>query len=343
MDMQVVPKIGISSVVHSKHIDPGSIDVVGNDIALFDTESVISLYNGPSKLEVVSIGLCLEGSTRFNISLREFELIPGRMVIALPNQIIEHRQFSSNFRGIFFAVSKSLLESLPKVGNVLSFFFFLKDYPCFDLNLHEQEMIKEYHAFIRKRLKNKDDRYRREVVMGLMQGFFFELCNIFNSYAPDASAVVKNKSRKEYIFERFYESLVQSYQSERSVKFYADQLCLTPKHLSTKSDCWNEPLLCSYHSFAKLESRSLVDLKNTGYQVSAANIKDGKIILRLFNAEGDRKQHNITFDMPLSSIEEVDLNGRVIDRKTIKTRTGKSEISISMPRFGLKTFALNLN
>lgn len=52
--------------------------------------------------------------------------------------------------------------------------------------------------------------------------------------------------------------------------------------------------------------------------MSAANIKDGKIILRLFNAEGDRKQHNITFDMPLSSIEEVDLNGRIIDRKTIK-------------------------
>ena len=77
--------------------------------------------------------------------------------------------------------------------------------------------------------------------------------------------------------------------------------------------------------------------------ITAKNIKDGKIILRLFNAEGDRKQHNITFDMPLSSIEEVDLNGRVIDRKTIKTRTGKSEISISMPRFGLKTFALNLN
>ena len=74
--------------------------------------------------------------------------------------------------------------------------------------------------------------YRREVVMGLMQGFFFELCNIFNSYAPDSSAVVKSKSSKEYIFERFYESLIQSYQSERSVKFYADQLCLTPKHLS---------------------------------------------------------------------------------------------------------------
>ena len=33
MDIQGVPKIGISSVVHSKHIDPNSIDVVDNDIA----------------------------------------------------------------------------------------------------------------------------------------------------------------------------------------------------------------------------------------------------------------------------------------------------------------------
>lgn len=42
----------------------------------------------------------------------------------------------------------------------------------------------------------------------------------------------KYRSRKEHIFERFYESLIESYQAERSVRFYADRLCLTPKHLS---------------------------------------------------------------------------------------------------------------
>lgn len=232
MENQSVPKIGISSVVHFKHIDPDGIDVVDNDIALFDTKSVVSLYNGPSKLEVLTVGLCLQGSGAFNISLREHELFAGRMVIALPNQIVEHRRFSADFKGIFIAISKNLLETLPKVGNVLSLFFYLKDYPCFDLSQREQEIVEEYYEFIRKRLRNKDDKYRREVVLGLMQGFFFELCNIFNSHAPDSSTTVKNKSRKEYIFEKFYETLVESYQSERSVKFYADQLCLTPKHLS---------------------------------------------------------------------------------------------------------------
>ena len=205
MYIQNVPKVGISSVVHSKHIDSGNIDVVDNDIALFDTESVISLYNGPTKLEVLTVGLCLEGTGTFNISLREFQLFPGLMVIALPNQIVEQRCFSSDFKAIFFAVSKNLLETLPKISNVLSLFFYLKDYPCFNLTPQEQETVKEYHAFIRKRLKN---------------------------HVPANATTMKNKSRKEYIFERFYESLVESYQSERSVKFYADQLCLTPKHLS---------------------------------------------------------------------------------------------------------------
>ena len=84
MEIQGVPKIGISSVVHSKHIDPDCIDVVDNDIALFDTESVVSLYSGLSKLEVVTVGLCLGGGSKFNISLREYEIVPGRMVIVLP-------------------------------------------------------------------------------------------------------------------------------------------------------------------------------------------------------------------------------------------------------------------
>ena len=41
MEIQGIPKIGISSVVHSKHIDPDCIDVVDNDIACL-------LYTSPS-------------------------------------------------------------------------------------------------------------------------------------------------------------------------------------------------------------------------------------------------------------------------------------------------------
>ena len=112
--------------------------------------------------------------------------------------------------------------------------------------------------------------------------------------------------------------------------------------IADDSDCWNEPLLYSCYPVAKPESKSFIDLQNTGYQVSALQMKDGKVLLRLFNSEGDERLQKVTIDMPLSGVEEVDLNGQCIERKKIKTRAGKSEMTISMPRFGIKTFVLSL-
>ena len=111
--------------------------------------------------------------------------------------------------------------------------------------------------------------------------------------------------------------------------------------IATRSDCWNEPLLSFYQSTARLESKFFVDLQNTGYQVSAAKLQNGKILLRLFNAEGNDMRRKITLGMPLSGVEEVDLNGNCIERKKINTRDGKAEMTISMPRFGIKTFMID--
>lgn len=112
--------------------------------------------------------------------------------------------------------------------------------------------------------------------------------------------------------------------------------------IATGSDCWNEPLLCSYFPSLELKNQSFVNLRNTGYQLSAAKLQEGKIMLRLFNAEGSDKKCKVTFDIPLSGVEEVDLNGNGIGKKKIHTYAGKSEMLVSMPRFGIKTFVLGL-
>lgn len=111
--------------------------------------------------------------------------------------------------------------------------------------------------------------------------------------------------------------------------------------ISTHSDCWNEPLLCTYSPSAELINKSLVDFSNAGYQISAAKVmEDGQILVRLFNAEGDGTSRKVIFDLPLSGVEEVDLNGALLERKEIKSRSGKTEITVSMPRFGIRTYVL---
>lgn len=110
--------------------------------------------------------------------------------------------------------------------------------------------------------------------------------------------------------------------------------------ISTESSCWNEPLVGMCYSSVEMKDKSLVDLGDSGYEVSAVKLSDENILLRLFNAQGDDTLRTITLGFPVSAVKEVDLNGRIIAPQAIKNKMNKSEMVISMPRFGLKTFRL---
>lgn len=232
MGVQNVPKIGISSFLHSKNITETNIGAIADDIVMFDTLNTMQILCEPVRLDVAGIGLCISGCSRMNISLREYKFKPGKVLVVLPSQIIENREVSEDFHAVFIVVSKKIMESLPKMADILSLFLVMKDTPCVSITAEEQEMFREYYSLIWKKIKDTDNFYQRETVLGILQAYFYEICNVFRRYIPVTGMYSGAKTRKEHIFERFYEELSKSYQSERSVKYYADKLCLTPKHLS---------------------------------------------------------------------------------------------------------------
>lgn len=110
--------------------------------------------------------------------------------------------------------------------------------------------------------------------------------------------------------------------------------------VSTKNDCWNEPLLCEFYTTTAMDKKSLINFQKAGYQICAARILNDGIVIRLFNAEGDDSLQKVIFDFPLSSVDEIDLRGNVIENKTIKKNRYSTEMKISIPRFGVKTFLI---
>jgi alpha-mannosidase len=103
---------------------------------------------------------------------------------------------------------------------------------------------------------------------------------------------------------------------------------------------WNEPLICSFLQYTKLEDMSLINVDRTGYEISAAYLCDDDIIVRIFNADGGNAPQIIKFGIPLSKAEEIDLNGSTIAGiNAIKTDAGTA-LKLNMPRFGLKTLKL---
>lgn len=107
--------------------------------------------------------------------------------------------------------------------------------------------------------------------------------------------------------------------------------------ISEESSKWNEPLIATYHKALTVEDKSFVEVQKSGYEVSAFKVENKNILIRLFNGEGDSSIQRITFGFPASDIHEIDLNGNVIQKMTVE----KNSISISIPRFGIKTFLIN--
>lgn len=109
--------------------------------------------------------------------------------------------------------------------------------------------------------------------------------------------------------------------------------------ISMESNKWNEPLVISFHKEIPLTDKSFLSIDKPGYEVTAFKIEGNNILIRFFNAESDDSIKKIKFEFPVSSVEEVDLNGNIITKKVVDQRN----ISMSMPRFGIKTLILKTN
>lgn len=112
---------------------------------------------------------------------------------------------------------------------MLSVFFYAKESPKTTLNPNEIKCLKEYHSFLRNKVKETENIYRKEIIRILLKSLFYEIANITKKKIPEKSI---RKSRKTEVFESFLKTVATHYKQQRSVTFYADKLYLTPKYLS---------------------------------------------------------------------------------------------------------------
>ena len=107
-----------------------------------------------------------------------------------------------------------------------------------------------------------------------------------------------------------------------------------------ESQRWNEPPLCGLLADARPQAASLLDLGDSGYELSAVCMEGGDILLRLYNASGSERPCRLRFGVPLARIEEVSLDGQTLAPVPCRVRGGQTQFEVAMPRFGIRTFRL---
>ena len=208
----------------------GNLNVfsINDDLILLDKPVITSALQYPFKVDVTAVIICIKGTTEGSINLKPCTTNGACLFRILSGQIMEYKSISDDFTGLFIVMSKKFTDSLmPNASERLPLMISVRDNPVSQLSPESLEGMILYFNMLKRIIQEKDHPYRLEVARHLTLAFFYgasvDFHNLYNK---------KKKSHNEMLVERFLELVETYYKEQRGLEFYADKLCLTPKHLS---------------------------------------------------------------------------------------------------------------
>ena len=140
--------------------------------------------------------------------------------------------------------------------------------PCMELTHAECKSLRSFISMVEQELEGRETNFAVEIVSGLIAATIYKVGDILTHYMeehPEMENPVHN--RAEEYFKQFTELLGEHYTRERSVGYYARQLCITPKYLTTLIKRISGKSVSEWiDSYVILEAKTLLKYSNMSVQ-----------------------------------------------------------------------------
>ena len=205
------------------------IELITNKIAVVGDLQMDKFAN-IMQVDMWAFVLCLSGTCKLTLNHVEYDIQRGSILVYQPNQKFKMEQFSPDCTGkILFVTGELVDESLAKITDIFNFLLYVEANPCVQLTESQCDMFLKYGQLILLKAGDANNLFYREVSNNLMMALFFE---VFNIYSQNLISRSSFKTNRDFVFERFLQLVGKHYTQERSIKYYAGLMGLTPKYLS---------------------------------------------------------------------------------------------------------------
>lgn len=212
--------------------------IVGKGIANYSDGDIMIIDNinatpidGVVKIGMIMMIYCAKGRLQGELNGKTHLAQAGDVVVCLPNSYLSNYMMSPDFESKIICLSYDALQHTPVTKDVLDIMTYVSHNPVIHLDMERQALISKYYSIIDHKIKNPHGYFHKEIMHGLFQCAIFELFAIIAphvKYTDDGGAM----KQANLLFRKFIELLTQNEGRTRSVKSYAEALCITPKYLS---------------------------------------------------------------------------------------------------------------
>ena len=193
------------------------------------TEEILNIYKQACRLKACIFALCQEGTLNVSINLMETEVKEGDFITLLPGTIIQFHGQKEKFKLSFIGFSAHCLTRINLIQSAPGSFPALLEYPILNLNKTLVSYLKDYFALMARVTTGPyppDTRMAQQILASLL----YVVEKLYGSY-PQSGKLPQ--SRKEEIYRKFIQLVIENYMHERQAQFYASRIGISLQHLST--------------------------------------------------------------------------------------------------------------
>lgn len=213
---------------HEHPIIANASSIEEQGIAVYDDIRSMPVYNEPFTSPFFVSVLNLSGHVKAEYDLHPVEFHPHDISVLEPNHIVNARESSADYHALVFVLSPRLHDEMrSRLPSIYRDNFHFHSKAHFHLTDTQFESIRQVFLLLRTASFSASSR-RKDMIADLLEVFFL----LLQEYLQQNGIVTQQPSYRERVFSNFYDALVEHYRQSREVRFYADLLCLSPKHFA---------------------------------------------------------------------------------------------------------------
>ena len=192
--------------------------------------NILNLYTSyPCRLKAEVFVLCMGGSIEASMNLSDYTIKKYDFVTLSPASIIQINKIEGDLKLYFMVFSSDFINGISKTKAIIDLIYITKNHPVLSLPQEFANIYEEFFLLMMKVYYKKRSPYNPEILKCMLLSILYRLSDMYHERP------VRNKSslnRGEDICKAFGNLVIQHYTQERNISYYAQQLNITPSHLS---------------------------------------------------------------------------------------------------------------
>lgn len=222
------------------------------------------VFKYPCRIDAFIMGVCTAGEGVSLSNFREFHLKRNDLFIVSPGQIIQMKS-DHDFKAHVIAISSDFMtQILIDTKHLTKLLLNFSESPCMAISDDECTALRSMIHLLETELNGVQTQLTPDIGRSLIAAVIYKIGDIICRYPQKQD---KSKTQADGYFKNFMALLGDNYKKERTVGFYAQQMCVTPKYLTTLIKRTSGRSVSEWiDHFVILESKSLLKYSSMSIQ-----------------------------------------------------------------------------